>query len=79
VAQGEAPIAGEETVDARGRALERIMLRLRTRQGIAREGLPAEVVTELTDEGLVEVLGEHVVLTSSGRLLADAVVRRLAP
>jgi coproporphyrinogen III oxidase-like Fe-S oxidoreductase len=55
------------------------MLRLRTRQGIAREGLPAEVVTELTDEGLVEVLGEHVVLTSSGRLLADAVVRRLAP
>ena len=79
VAQGEAPIAGEETVDAQGRALERIMLRLRTRQGIAREGLPAEVVTELTDEGLIEALGDHVVLTSSGRLLADAVVRRLAP
>jgi coproporphyrinogen III oxidase-like Fe-S oxidoreductase len=55
------------------------MLGMRTRQGIAREGLRAEVVTELTDEGLIEVVGDHVVLTSSGRLLADAVVRRLAP
>ena len=79
VDQGEAPIAGEETVDAQGRALERIMLGMRTRQGIAREGLPAEIVTELTDEQLIEVVGDHVVLTSSGRLLADAVVRRLAP
>jgi oxygen-independent coproporphyrinogen-3 oxidase len=79
VADGVAPVAGEETVDGQGRALERVMLGVRTREGISRAGLPHEEVALLAAEGLVEATDDRVVLTSEGRLLADAVVRRLAP
>ena len=79
VAQGQSPAAGEETVDSRGREVERVMLGLRIRDGIARAGLPDDAVTQLADEGLVCVSGDRISLTSSGRLLADAVVRRLTP
>jgi coproporphyrinogen III oxidase-like Fe-S oxidoreductase len=34
-------------------------------------------VPTLADRGLVEVAGDHLVLTRQGRLLADAVVRDL--
>jgi len=79
LAEGTAPVAGEERVDASGRALERVMLGLRMRDGIARTGLPEDEIALLVEEGLVEVVGDRVALTSDGRLLADAVVRRLTP
>ncbi len=51
-----------------------------------REGLPLGIleagrsaVPSLTERGLVEVTGDHLVLTRDGRLLADAVVRDLTP
>ena len=72
-------MAGEETVDEEGRALEQVMLGVRIRAGIPRAGLPDDAVAQLVAEGLVEVSRDRVVLTSSGRLLADAVVRRLTP
>lgn len=77
VAEGIAPIAGEEYVDAEGQELERVMLGLRTRVGLDAAGLPEQMVADLEQEGLVEVSGARVMLTIQGRLLADAVVRRL--
>ena len=79
LAEGQSPLAGEETVDEEGRALEQVMLGVRIRAGIPRAGLPADAVAQLAAEGLIEVSRDRVVLTSSGRLLADAVVRRLTP
>ena len=79
LAEGQPPLAGEETVDEEGRALEQVMLGVRLRAGIPREGLPEDAVGQLASEGLIEASGDRIVLTSSGRLLADAVVRRLTP
>jgi putative oxygen-independent coproporphyrinogen III oxidase len=79
VAEGVAPVAGEEWVDESGRELERIMLGLRTRGGIDRAGLPDVAVQALEAEGLIDASDSRVRLTAEGRLLADAVVRRLTP
>jgi putative oxygen-independent coproporphyrinogen III oxidase len=79
VAEGVAPVAGEEWVDESGRELERVMLGLRTRGGIDRAGLPDVAVQALEAEGLIDVADSRVTLTAEGRLLADAVVRRLTP
>lgn len=79
LADGGSPVAGEEWVDDAGRALERVMLGLRMREGISRSGLPADEVALLGEEGLIDIADDRVVLTSDGRLLADAVVRRLSP
>lgn len=79
LAEGQPPLAGEETVDEEGRALEQVMLGVRIRVGISRAGLPEDAVAQLESEGLIEASADRIVLTSSGRLLADAVVRRLTP
>ena len=79
VTEGVAPVAGEEWVDETGRELERVMLGLRTRGGIERGGLPEAAVQALEEEGLIDASGSRVRLTAEGRLLADAVVRRLTP
>ena len=79
LAEGQSPVAGEETVDEAGRVLEQVMLGMRIRAGIPRAGQPDDAVAQLASEGLIEVSGDRIVLTSSGRLLADAVVRRLTP
>ncbi len=79
LAEGKSPLAGEETVDEQGRALEQVMLGLRTREGIPRAGLADGAVAALVAEGLVEQSADRVALTAQGRLLADAVVRRLTP
>ena len=79
LAEGVAPVAGEEWVDEMGRELERVMLGLRTRGGIDRVGLPEVEVQALEEEGLIDASDSRVRLTAEGRLLADAVVRRLTP
>lgn len=78
VAQGLPAVAGEEVVDAEGRALERIMLGMRLREGLEVSGLPLAEVDRLASEGLIEMSADRIALTSNGRLLADAVVRRLS-
>ena len=77
IADSLSPAAGEELLDAPGRQLERIMLGMRLREGIPADGLPAGEVESLVSDGLVEIVGDRVTLTTRGRLLADAVVRRL--
>lgn len=80
---GHSPAAGRETLDDETREVERVLLLSRIREGIP--------VASLTDRGRIEVAGlmaeelidaraalsGRIELTLRGRLLADAVVRRL--
>ena len=83
VLAGESPAAGRETLDAETRRVERVLLLTRIREGVSTDELEApgrRAVAGLIADGLVEpkaALAGSVVLTLRGRLLADAVVRRL--
>ncbi|ROQ41204.1 oxygen-independent coproporphyrinogen-3 oxidase [Frondihabitans sp. PhB188] len=85
IVAGLSPAAGRETLDAETRATERVLLAVRIRDGLR--------IAELGDTGRAEVAGliadglidgrtaiaGALRLTLRGRLLADAVVRRLLP
>jgi oxygen-independent coproporphyrinogen-3 oxidase len=81
---GLSPAAGRETLDAATRELERILLHSRIRTGIPIPSLSAagraEVAGLIADEliNAKAALAGSIELTLRGRLLADAVVRRLS-
>lgn len=78
----ESPAHARETLDAETRRVERVLLEVRLRSGLPLDALdPAgrAAVPGLEDDGLVVREGEALVLTTRGRLLADAVVRALLP
>ncbi|WP_433862312.1 radical SAM family heme chaperone HemW [Streptomyces sp. L7] len=83
VLAGESPAAGRETLDRETRRVERVLLLTRIREGLRTDELTAggrRAVAGLIADGLVDAkaaLAGTVVLTLRGRLLADAVVRRL--
>ncbi len=80
LAQDRTPEAGHEVLSEQERHLEDVMLRVRLREGLALERLAAverERVAAPVAEGLLEQSGDRVVLTRTGRLLADGVVREL--
>ena len=85
LAAGESPAAGRERPDAAATALERVLLRSRIREGIPVsevEGEGRHAVASLIADGLIDgaaAVHGRIVLTLRGRLLADAVVRALAP
>jgi putative oxygen-independent coproporphyrinogen III oxidase len=85
MAAGESPGAGRETLDAETRRVERVLLAVRMREGLPTADLDSEgraAVAGLIADGWVEgreALAGRVVLTRTGRLMADAVVRRLLP
>ncbi len=85
ITAGLSPAAGREVLDPETRALERILLETRLADGMPIERLEAagrSAVAGLIADGLVDgraALTGRVVLTRPGRLLADAVVRRLTP
>ncbi|MCQ2000714.1 radical SAM family heme chaperone HemW [Arthrobacter zhaoxinii] len=85
IAAGESPAVGRETLDADTRYVEDVMLRTRLAEGLALDRLrePGRLaVAGLMADGLVDpraALTGKVILTPTGRLLADAVVRRLLP
>jgi putative oxygen-independent coproporphyrinogen III oxidase len=77
---GQSPRHDGETIDAATAQVERIMLETRLRSGLGLDGLSAGAragVPDLASRGLVELVEDRLVLTGSGRLLADAVVREL--
>ncbi len=84
LAEGKSPEAGREELTDTDRHLERIMLELRLAEGLPLDALDADGRRESVGaaaEGLLDAaaLGAgRAVLTDRGRLLADAVVRRLA-
>ena len=88
LAEGTSPAAARETLTSEDQHLERVMLELRLVDGLPVEVLPEEAQKEarraaaeglLDGEALAGVNGRfgRCVLTFKGRLLADAVVRRL--
>ncbi|WP_309069492.1 radical SAM family heme chaperone HemW, partial [Microbacterium sp.] len=83
LATGSSPAAGRETPDQDARALERVLLESRIREGLAIGTLGTDArraVAGLVADGLVDgaaAVRGRVVLTLKGRLLADAVVRAL--
>ena len=85
LSHGLSPAAGRETLDADTRNLERVMLEARLQSGLEVSTLSAagrHQVAGLIADGLVEPAAAfqgRLVLTLKGRLLADAVVRRILP
>ena len=77
---GESPRHDGETIDTVTARVERIMLETRLRSGLDLDALSPGArtgVAGLARRGLVDLINDHLVLTRSGRLLADAVVREL--
>jgi oxygen-independent coproporphyrinogen-3 oxidase len=85
LAAGVSPAAGRETLDAETRRVEQVLLRSRISDGLPIALLDdggREVVAGLIADGLIDgraAISGRILLTRSGRLLADAIVRRLLP
>jgi len=82
LAEGVSPAQAREVLSDEDRRVERVMLELRLRDGLPPDALDDHgraAVPGLVLRGLVEEVGDRVVLTDSGRLLADGVVRDLLP
>nr|WP_232017107.1 radical SAM family heme chaperone HemW [Gordonia insulae] len=83
LAAEQLPIAGHEMLTEEDRHLESVMLTARCRSGLAVEELSPEEyrrAAEFVADGLLEHVGSvgaRLVLTDSGRLLADRVVREI--
>ena len=82
--EGRSPAAGREQPDRDGARLERVMLAVRLREGLALDTLDESAraaAAQFADDGLVErgpLSDGRVVLTVRGRLLADRVTLALA-
>jgi len=82
VRAGESPAAGSERLDAETRRFERVMLGVRLAEGLDPAELDEHARAEaerMRSEGLLEPGGPYLRLSRRGRLLADAVARRLTP
>jgi len=76
----ELPIMDREFLTPTQREVERLMLGLRIRSGLAISSLPQNAVRQARDDGYLDSVSfdsGHAVLTTEGRLMADAVVRSL--
>jgi oxygen-independent coproporphyrinogen-3 oxidase len=79
---GDSPAHAREVLDEETRRVERVLLEMRLHDGLPVSVLDATGRAEVDDlvrRGLLERYGERLVLTTDGRLLADAVVRDLLP
>lgn len=81
LAANSSPAAARELLSDVEQREERIMLGVRLREGIdIPNGTPSQIIAELIADGLIEpadALRGRVVLTTTGRLLADTVIRAL--
>lgn len=86
IAQGISPALEREIVDLENRNIEKVMLELRLASGMDLEWLKAngfasaKVVSGLIADGLIDgvlAVSGKLVLTAKGRLLADAVIRKV--
>jgi len=72
-----------ERLDARDQALERLLMGLRTDEGVALADLaplavPPERLRDLADLGLVRVTGERLIATAAGRPVLDRLTAEIA-
>ena len=78
----QSPAHAREILAGEDRRVERVLLELRLADGLPTDALDDEgraALPEQVRRGLVTVAGDTIVLTDTGRLLADAVVRDLLP
>ena len=76
--EGRLPVADFETLTTHDRHVETVLLAIRLRTGLAVAELsPSEQqrADGVVSEGLLDRVGDRVVLTDRGRLLADGIVR----
>jgi coproporphyrinogen III oxidase-like Fe-S oxidoreductase len=78
LAEGASPAAGRETPDDAAARLERVMLEVRLRDGLALDATQRDAAAQLAADGLLELRDDRAVLTLRGRLLADRVTLALA-
>ena len=82
LAAGRSPGHAREVLDLESRRVERVLLELRLREGLDDTVLDSAgraAIPGLVARGLLATEGDRLVLTRTGRLLADAVVRDLLP
>ncbi|MBD2761445.1 coproporphyrinogen III oxidase [Kocuria sp. cx-455] len=83
IREGLSPAVGRESLNQDTQYLEHVMLGIRIREGLETRSLRPEgrtAVAGLILDGWVDgpaAVGGHVILTDQGRLMADAVTRRL--
>ncbi|WP_231388805.1 radical SAM family heme chaperone HemW [Marmoricola sp. URHB0036] len=77
ITAGESPAQDGEVLDEQTRAMERVLLEIRLRDGLPLSLVSAALVDGIVSRGLAEREGDRLVLTRRGRLLGDAVVREL--
>jgi oxygen-independent coproporphyrinogen-3 oxidase len=80
IAASGTSVGGFEEISEDAMRLERIMLAMRVREGVATVDLHDAAmfaVLELVEKGWVSHMGERLVLTDQGRLFADAVIRAI--
>jgi oxygen-independent coproporphyrinogen-3 oxidase len=80
LADGVTPAQARELLSAEEQRTEEVLLGLRLVEGLPVDGMPANVVAEQVEAGLLDpaaAANGRAVLTLQGRLLADAVVRAL--
>lgn len=80
IGAGLSPVHARESLSAQDRRVERVLLELRLREGLALDVLDdagRAAAPDQVERGLVTVQGDRLVLTDAGRLLADGVVRAL--
>ncbi len=75
---GEVPAEGFEQLTPEQRSMERVMLGIRLAEGLPLDAVPERgAIDRVVGDGLVGRVGDRLVLTDEGRLLADTVVRAL--
>nr|WP_246321971.1 radical SAM family heme chaperone HemW [Nocardioides panzhihuensis] len=82
ITSGQSPAHAREILAEEDRRVERVLLELRLADGLSTHALDDDGRAALPDQvrrGLVTVSDDTIVLTETGRLLADAVVRDLLP
>jgi len=74
----ESPMQDREVLTNSQKADEKLMLQIRLRDGIAADDLNESQLAKLQNyQGAIERIGDKLVLTPSGRLIADRIVREL--
>ncbi len=77
LAAGESPAQDGEDLDEATRAVERVLLEIRLRDGLPLDLVDPARVGSVVERGLATRTSGRLVLTRTGRLLGDAVVREL--
>lgn len=76
---GSTPVAGEELLTEEEARLERILLGIRSADGLPAAEVPAEAARALVERGLASLDRDRFALTERGMLLANEAVLALSP